>query len=271
MLVKRDLKFAYVITTLVTILLFVSSIVGLVMEGIYGDDPLLLPQLLGQDVVSLALGVPLLVVAMWLTRRGSTRGLLLWAGALFYVVYSYTYYIFGVQFNFLFLVYIAMVSLSLYGLLALLISFATEAIKAQFKDTMPARLIGGFLVAMSLVFALIWLVRIVPKLPGGTIGEVDRLVYVMDLTILLPALCFGGVWLWQRKPWGYALGGLLLVKVVTLGLTLFAMAGFSIRDNQPIDIGFLVVLVVMTLGALVGAIIYFKNIRSSKVQISPAD
>ena len=46
-----------------------------------------MPGLLGQDAFNLVVGVPLPLGLLWLARRGSLVGLLLWPGALFYVLY----------------------------------------------------------------------------------------------------------------------------------------------------------------------------------------
>jgi hypothetical protein len=61
---------------------------------------------------------------MWLTAHRSTRRLLLLAGTLFY----YFYVVGG--FNALFLIYIVIVSTSLYGLLSLLFAIDPEALGA---------------------------------------------------------------------------------------------------------------------------------------------
>ncbi len=123
---KNQLTFAYALSGLLVVLLLVSSIVGLLYgsRGLYDSYPASLAGLVGQDAVTLVVGIPLLVVSMWLTRRGSTRSLFLWTGALFYFAYSYYFYVAG-GFNALFLVYIAIVSTSLYGMLSLL--FAVDA------------------------------------------------------------------------------------------------------------------------------------------------
>src|SRR3712207_8819682 len=84
--VKNRLTLAHALSSLLIILLLVSSIVGLLYggRGFYDSYPASLAGLVGQDGVTLVVGIPLLVVSMWLTRRGSTRGILLWAGTLFY-------------------------------------------------------------------------------------------------------------------------------------------------------------------------------------------
>src|SRR3712207_6747181 len=154
---KNKLTLAYTLSSLLVILLLVSSVVGLLYGGggFYDSYPVALAGPVGQDGVTLVVGIPLLVVSMWLTRRGSTRGLLLWAGALFYFAYCYFFNVVG-GFNALFLVYIAVVSASLYGLLSLLFAIDAEALRDRFAARTPTRLVGGLFIGISLLFALMW-------------------------------------------------------------------------------------------------------------------
>jgi hypothetical protein len=146
----------------------------------------------GQDAVTLVLGLPLLLASMWLAHRGSARGLLLWAGALFYFAYSYYFYVTG-GFNALFLVYAATVSTSLYGLLSLLFAVDLGALKARFATETPVRLVGGFMVGYALLFAFMWVGMTLASVAAGTRpDEVVRSVVAIDCAVLLPLLLFGG-------------------------------------------------------------------------------
>ena len=147
---NRSLTLAYTLSGVAAILLFVTSVAGLVFgqRGFYRPDPATMPALLGQDALSLIVGLPLLLGSMILARRGSLGGLLLWMGALFYNAYSYAFYPLSPEFNALYLAYIAIVSASLYGLVYLLMSVNAEAIKSRFSARTPVRLIGGFMMAM---------------------------------------------------------------------------------------------------------------------------
>src|SRR5688500_8362430 len=95
--VKNRLTLAHGLSGLLIVLLVVSSVVGLLYGGggFYDSYPASLAGLVGQDGVTLAVGIPLLVASMWLTARGSMSGLFLWAGALFYFTYSYFFYVVG--------------------------------------------------------------------------------------------------------------------------------------------------------------------------------
>lgn len=122
--VRRDLTLAYVLS-LVAALMIAASVAGLVLgsAGLYGADPktalgvreaeagLLVPGLLGQDAFNLVVGLPILLGSMWLARRGSLAGLLLWPGALFYALYAYAIYLLGAPFTGLVFAYVALVIL----------------------------------------------------------------------------------------------------------------------------------------------------------------
>ena len=115
--ITRHLTPMYALSSIVAALMVAVSAAGIVLglDGLYGADPklalgvteaearLLVPGLLGQDIFNLAVGLPLLLGSMWLARRGTLIGLLLWPGALFYVLYWYVLYLVGAPFRLLFL------------------------------------------------------------------------------------------------------------------------------------------------------------------------
>jgi hypothetical protein len=190
-------------------------------RGLYDPDPRTLPAFLGQDALTLAVGLPLLLASVWLARRGSLRGLLLWMGTLSYVAYSYAYYVLAPEFNALYPAYLAIVSTSLYGLVYLLVGTDAEAVRARVSRGTPVRLIGGSLMAVPTVLGAAWAATIVATLAaGGTPGRVERVVWPMDLVVAFPAMFWGGLWLWRRQALGYLVAAALLVKGGFLGLTL---------------------------------------------------
>jgi len=263
--VKNKLTFAYALSGLLAVLLIVSSVAGLLYgrRGLYDPYPAAPAALVGQDAVTLAVGLPLLLTSVWLTRRGSARGLLLWTGTLFYFAYSYYFYVTG-GFNALFLVYVAIVSASLYGLLSLLFALAPEDLRARFGTGTPTRLVGGFMVGYSLLFAFMWVGMSLASAASGTRpDEVVRSVVAVDCTVLLPLLFFGGLRLWRRTAWGYVLGGLLLVKMATTGFTLAFTESLGMwwaGAIDPFEAFLFVLFAAMTIGALALLVPYLRNI-----------
>jgi hypothetical protein len=264
--IKNKLTFAYALSGLLAVLLLISSVAGLLYGsgGLYEPYPATLAGLVGQDAITLAVGLPLLIVSMWLTARGSTSGLLLWTGTLFYFAYSYYFYVIG-GFNTLFLFYIAIVSTSLYGMLSLLFAIDPDALRARFGAGTPTRLVGSFLVGYSLLFALMWVgMSLASEATGKPPDEVTHSVVAIDLTVLLPLLFFGGVWLWRRRPWGYVLGGLLLTKLATTGFTLAfttALRAWWAGAIDPFDAFLFVLFALMATGALALLVPYLRGIE----------
>jgi hypothetical protein len=124
--------FAYALSGLLAVVLLISSVAGLLYGGhdLYEPYPASLAGLVGQDAITLAVGLPLLLASMWLTARGSTGDLLLWTDTLFYFAYSYYFYVTG-GFNALFLLYVAIVSTSLFGMLSVLFAIDPNALKRR--------------------------------------------------------------------------------------------------------------------------------------------
>ncbi|HET7271176.1 MAG TPA: hypothetical protein VFI90_08810, partial [Rubrobacter sp.] len=229
--------------------------------------PVDLAGLVGQDAVTIVVGVPLLLVSMWFARRGSIRGLLLWAGTLFYIAYSYYFYVIG-GFNALFLIYIAIVSTSLYGLLSVLFAIDPAVLSERFAGDTPVHLVGGFFVGYSLLFALMWAgLSVARVMAGEPLDEVAHAVVAIDCTVLLPLLFFGGVLLWMRRPWGYVLGGLLLTKLATTGFTLAFTTALGAWWADEID-GFnaflFVLFALMVAGGLPLLIAYLRGVKGGE-------
>jgi hypothetical protein len=99
--ITRGLTVAFVLSALAGALLVVTSVTGLMFgtRGLYRPDPGTLPTFIGQDLITLIVALPILLVTLWYLHRGSLRALLLWPGVLVYVAYSYAYYLISPEFN----------------------------------------------------------------------------------------------------------------------------------------------------------------------------
>ena len=103
------------LSLLLAALVTAAGAAGIFLEGTYAmESASWAAQGIGQDIVTLTLVVPLLIVSAIKASRGSKPALLVWAGVLVYLAYSYTLYAFFIHFNALFLVYTAALGLSFY-------------------------------------------------------------------------------------------------------------------------------------------------------------
>ena len=244
-----------------------ASVLGLVHLGDFYDaydNPL--AGLVGQDIATLCVGAPLLVAGAWLSRRGSVAGLLVWAAALFYLAYSYFFFVVGAA-AVGFPLYLVIVALSLYGLLSLLVGIDPEAVAARAGPTLPRRPAAAFLFGTGVLFAVMWGgLSVGSSVAGKTLDPVVHLVVVADTCVLLPALVVGGWKLWVGSAWGFALAGILLVKVgLTAGTVAFGTALQAVWSGALAtgDAGLLVLFGAMAVGAVSLAVPYLRSFRQT--------
>jgi hypothetical protein len=254
----------------VTLFALIASAAGLFIPGVYRDAPTWAAQARGTDLVTLTVAVPSLAISMLLTARGSRRAGVVWLGVLGYSLYMYVISAFDVVFNPLFLVYLAVLSLSLFALVALLIRLDADEVQAHFDRGLPRRTTGGYLVGLATLFLLAWLRDIIPAIVRG--NSPDSLngttlptnpVHVLDLSVLLPLAALSGVWLWQRRPWGYLLAGALLTTLTIVGTSVVSGIVFERLDDATVSLAALPLLIVVTLAGLGLLVIYLRHLKSA--------
>ncbi len=235
------LSMAYRLSLGVLVLAAAAAAVGLFVPHFYRDNDWTRPQLRGGDLVTLAVGVPLLAGSLWSALHGSLRGRLLWLGALGYMAYGYLYYLVAVAFNPLFLVYVGVVALSLYALVLGLASLDWDTVAARFRG-ISVRAVQVFLLLIGAVLGLMWgglalaasIAGDVPKQVTES-GHPTAVVFALDLTLIVPLALAAAYGLGRRQAWGYVAAAVMLIKAAAYGLALLAMGLFAYRAGQDVS------------------------------------
>jgi hypothetical protein len=141
----------------IALLTAVASIASLVYQDDIYPTEALRTSFLANDVVNLFIGLPILLLSMGLAGRGKVVGLLFWPGALFYGLYNYLAYLFGMPFNGMFPFYLAIVTLSIYTTIGLVAGIDGQALKNRLAGRVPEKLAGGVLTAFGILFMLFFL------------------------------------------------------------------------------------------------------------------
>jgi len=248
-LIKRDLTLAYLTSGIIALIMCVTSVASI----LYGSDIYPASQVsnnVGTDALNLVVGLPILLVSMWFAQRGSLIGLLIWPGALFYILYVYTFYILGVPFNVLFLVYIVLVTLSAYTIIGLVASIDGKAVWQRLSGKVPARTTGGMFILISILFMIVDLFLIVTaQISNASVSSTSYASWVTDFTIQLPALLVVGILLWRHEALGYvAAPGLLFQGAVLNAGFAIVLVIQAIFTSSPINVPF--VALVFVIGAI---------------------
>jgi hypothetical protein len=229
---QTKLRTAYILSVIITILATIASAGGLLLDGLYRDNSFVILAWKGNDLVTLFIVVPILTTALILLRRGSQRAYLIWIGGLDYMLYNYAFYLFAAAFNWFFLIYTALVGLSIFALIFGLTKVNVNALAQRFQAKTPVRWISGYMLLSAVGLSIVYVVQSISFMITGQLpsvvsrtGHPTSIIFALDLTLLIPFMILGAIWLLQRKPWGYILAGILTVKgpAYTLVLTVSSL------------------------------------------------
>jgi len=246
--VKGSLSPIYILSLFIAILMLIASAVGLQYNTIVYPTEELVQAFMSNDVVNLLVGLPILLGSMWLTWRGKLIGLLCWPGALFFVTYNYIAYVFAMPLNWLFILHLALVALSIYTLIGLLAKMDGSLLQQRLAGKVPERFGGGVLAGLGILFLLRGLGVLVGAISNGTtLPETELAVNIAD-SLTIPAWVIGGILLWRRKAFGYVTGlGLLFQgSMLFIALIIFLLLQ-PILTSAPFAVADVIVIFVMGL------------------------
>lgn len=223
-------------------------------------------QEIGNDIVTLLIGVPLLLTSIVLSRKGSLRGQLLLTGALGFFLYTYGSMSFLTAFNPFFLVYVALFSLSLFGFIFSMKNLDVDEVSRRISDGFPRRSIAIYFIIVAVFLTLAWLGLVAsPSLtwapPAGLESAITMVIQALDLGIIVPTSFLTASLLFKKQPWGYALSSVLLLKILTMGAALISMIIVQILSGVAVDPVVSTVFVIISLSGIVLGIITLRSIR----------
>lgn len=215
-----------------------ASTAGIVMDSVYeGESANWAAQAVGQDLANLVAFSALALFAV-LAARGSLRAYLLWLGVLAYGIYAYAIYAFAIGFGPLFLAYVGVLGMSVFGLIGGTLWLEPRRVRDRFGSGAPVTMVAWVLTVIAAGFGVLWLTEILPATIDGTLptslteaGLRVNPVYVLDLSVLLPSLVVTGVLLRRGRSWGWVLAPVQLVALTLIALGIeFAMVVLAARD-----------------------------------------
>jgi hypothetical protein len=264
---------AYRLSGTLTIVALGGAATSFFIPHVLGGPPVAQGNLRGTALVIMVLAIPVLVAAMFFTRRGSARALVAWLGALAYISYQSVLFLFATPFNSLFLIYVAMLSLAFWSIVVMIQKMDLSGFSARFDDRLPARSIAIYAVVLAVLNAAAWLRAIIPAIvseqPASFLdgsGVTTNPVFVQDLAIWLPLLIGGAWWLWNRRPLGELIVGAMLVVLVLEALGVATDQWFGATADPSTPFASMAAVPMFLLLALVGAVplfFYLKHLETA--------
>ncbi len=269
-MVVAKLQTARILSLLIVLLAGLASVGGLVLDGLYRDNTFVKSAWRGNDWVTLVVAVPTLIAAIALARRGSLRAQLVWLGLLDYMLYNFAFYLFGAAFNWFFLLYVALFTLSILALIYGVLGIDAVAIAQKFHPRTPVQWISGYMLFIAAGLGGVYVVQSVVfilngQLPGivTATGHPTSVVFALDFSMLIVWLVLGAVWLWQRQPWGFVIAAVSLIKGASYTLVLSAGSFVATRAGVASAAAELPVWLTLTLTNLIAILFLLGNLQAA--------
>ena len=235
-------------------------------------------QMQGNDLITLIVGLPLLVISSWLAgvystqQDGSLRGRLLLTGTIGFILYTYMSMSMLTAYNMLFLVYVALFGMSLYAFILCMLSFDLEDLPRHFSEKLPRGWIAGVLFAVGGFLSLAWIGRVIPELlhpemPAALENTTTRVIQAMDLTLIAPLAILSGLLLLRRNAWGYLLASVAVLKGLTMALAVSTMAITMALRGVSDSLGIMIPFLILTVLNLVSAVLLIVNIKEGTIPL----
>ncbi|HER25072.1 MAG TPA: hypothetical protein ENO17_08500 [Candidatus Atribacteria bacterium] len=222
---------------------------------------------IAQDYVTLFIGIPLLLVSLFLTGKNSLKARFILAGTLGYFLVTYLFYTAMAMYNEMFLGYVILLGASFFAFANTMFSFDLKQVPSCFTQSTPVKFVGGFLIFNSITIAFLWLSVVLPPLLKGTIcpPEVEHyttlIVQGFDLGLLLPIAFVSAVLFLKRKPFGYLLATVymifLSILMTALSGKIIAMASIGVNVFPAV-----IIIPLINLLAIICSALLIKNINT---------
>ncbi|MBE0649703.1 MAG: hypothetical protein IH595_02570 [Bacteroidales bacterium] len=245
-------------TLLISVLMILTSATGIWHQEVYSlETHEWISQSIGQDIANLFFIIPLLILSALLVVKGNKRAKIVWTGIMLTNIYSFVIYCFGLHFNFLFLVYCAILGLSVYALFYFGQAHSQENFKEWFTRKVPAKSTSIFLIVIAGLFLTLWLSSDIPaslnnKAPEEIIknGLPVNPVHVLDYSFYLPLMVISGILLLKKKSSGYFLASVMLVFSVCTNINIISLTVVGYYKGVVNDISVIVIFLILTLLSL---------------------
>lgn len=198
-------------------------------SGLYKNDSLsVVAQGQASDFVTLFLAIPLLIFSLIKTLKQSFKGSLLLIGTFAYFLYTYVSYTFLWTYNNLFIVYVSLMSMSLFALILSIQTIDLNELHNKFSNKLPVKILSTYQFFIAVMIGMLWMGKIITSLltntpPVGLEHYTTLVIQAMDLGFVVPLAFLSGYLLLKKRPYGYLLTSIIILKGISMLTSITAM------------------------------------------------
>lgn len=228
------------------LLTLIAGAAGFFINGLYLETNELIQTIRANDLSALVAALPVLVIGLWYSRRGSITGRLAAVGALLCLAYIYAVSAFSLHINAMTLIHAGIVGLAFWAVLLNFLGLDVTA-AGSLNKRVWRRASAVFLFFMAGITILHWAAEVAGVLSSGNLsadlvknGWVTNPLITLELALVVPLCLVTGYWLLRREASGLLWGVALLVLFALLDFGLLLTPFVIAAGGQPFDSGLFV-------------------------------
>jgi len=213
----------------IVVLTAVASLVSLLSPDFYfRDSAIIAVKSHYLDLINISIVIPIGVFMFVLAFRKIHWAKLFILGLMGYLAYMFGFNALSLNFNELFLIYIAVFGLSIFGVI---LGYREVQQSGNYlQNSIKMRISGIYLMLFAVVPIIAWLIEIVFATIGGSLPESIssmnlpvNVVHVFDLAFALPVIIIGAILLFRGKMSGLIISAISVVFVFFTCISILAM------------------------------------------------
>lgn len=222
-------RIALILSVMILLLSAIASLGGILWKSLYNDNDFVKSVWVGNDIITILFAIPIAVFSIILSFKGSLKATLIWAGALWYMIYNYLFYMYGAAFNEFFLLYVFVFILSLCAFVLLFSDLMINDLvqKSTENTNLPVKRIAVYMLFFAVFIGSMWIIMslnfiFTQKIPIGITqtGHPTSVVFATDLSFLVTPLLLSAILLIKKNYLGYLMASIILVKCLLYPLVL---------------------------------------------------
>lgn len=247
-------KAIFTLSIAILVLTVIASLGGVYLDGLYQDNDRFIVIWKSNDIVTLFIAVPLMSFVLYRSISHLTPRLLVsWIGMIWFLFYNYSYYVFGTHFNFFYLIYLLIFTLSIPVLIYGMIDVMKLELTSHYAHKYPYFFIGGYLIFISIGLSVIYSTQSLNFVINDQVpsiitlsGHITSIVFSLDFSMVVLFFIITAFYLFKKNPIGIVFAWILNVKSVIYMLIL----SYSSYRLESTELGLWLFLGLLSLGVL---------------------
>ena len=262
---KKKLSKTYLTSYLIACLTSIVSISSLFLRDDFYQTEGLIQTFVTNDVINLSIGIPILLLSIFWTKRGKLIGLLFWKGALAFNLYIFITYSLALPLSWISVLYISLVLLDIGTLYQLVTTIDGEKIELALRDQVHEKICSGILTGFGILFLLRSIAVLFSAIHSAeTQSKIELATNITDF-IFAPVFILTGMSLWKKKALGYVggLGLLFLASMLFVGLIFFLMLE-PVLTNTPFSPMDLIIICILGAISFLPLVLFIRGVRLNR-------